>query len=690
MPRPCHLAHPEPVPDACHLCHLYIHDDRYRRKWDVELPAATPRRLALAPCRHLGPPTGETVSCRACGGRHLRTAVYACRVHGTCVLSQLEPGRGCCNGCPDRDLVAEADPLANRPTYAGAITAETAPADLATVLPGGRNGWPADWPHWGNTAAAYRLLLARWCRQQPDLPYPEGQGRAVITCAGGWRFLAGVYTQARVLRQLGWPHPIQVWYLGSREYDPCFDAVTRPLGVEWVDAVAAAERLGLPVRRWGGWEAKSLALLLAPVAEVLFLDADCYPERNPEYLFDDPRYREKGAIFWPDRGNDPHGAPLEPGQWVRYGLPPRRTPGLESGQILIDRRRCRHELEVARWLNDHSDYVYATGLYGDKDTFSIAWHAVAQAQGRLPPAQPLNQSSEPPYVIAPPTGWTDVAFRQKDLAGVPLFVHRCRDKPRLPFDPAGGGGAFGYCTSQCRGDNGMVRSPHLPLEGLVHQAVAEVVAKLRPQHLPSWEPGTDHEDTWREVALLNVYRLPERIDNWRVVDVGAHIGLFANVCLARGAAHITCVEPNPDNLRRLLANLTGYPVAVVEAAAWPEAGRLRLYRPTQPGRTNCGYVLPDGGPAADTVAVALDPLLAEAGGPAGVDLLKLDCEGAEWELLARCRLPGVRRVAGEYHLGGSHDTAELRTLLARRFNHVEVAERGDGVGSFFAWQTCWF
>ena len=236
----------------------------------------------------------------------------------------------------------------------------------------------------------------------------------------------------------------------------------------------------------------------------------------------------------------------------------------------------------------------------------------------------------------------------------------------------------------------MVRSPHLPLEGLVHQAVAEVVAKLRPQHLPSWEPGTDHEDTWREVALLNVYRLPERIDNWRVVDVGAHIGLFANVCLARGAAHITCVEPNPDNLRRLLANLTGYPVAVVEAAAWPEAGRLRLYRPTQPGRTNCGYVLPDGGPAADTVAVALDPLLAEAGGPAGVDLLKLDCEGAEWELLARCRLPGVRRVAGEYHLGGSHDTAELRTLLARRFNHVEVAERGDGVGSFFAWQTCWF
>lgn len=100
MPRPCHLAHPDPVPDSCRLCSLYVHDERYRRKWDD--PAHTlPEAAARLRCRHLGAMTGETVACQACGGLRRQVPVYACAVHGTCTPTQLNKGRGCCRICPD-------------------------------------------------------------------------------------------------------------------------------------------------------------------------------------------------------------------------------------------------------------------------------------------------------------------------------------------------------------------------------------------------------------------------------------------------------------------------------------------------------------------------------------------------------------------------------------------------------------
>lgn len=254
-------------------------------------------------------------------------------------------------------------------------------------------------------------------------------GRGIVFAAGGPRFMCGVWTSVGMLRWLKCDYPVEVWYNGDlpNEFHDHYPELFKGLGVTFRDAAAELRRLGIKRRTTlDGWPLKPLAYLLSSFQEVLGLDADCYPVLDPRPLFDDPRYRKLGAIFWPDRGNHKNGAPLEPGQWHRFGLADRRTPGIESGQILIDKAKHWHSLSVVAWLNDHHDYCYLpdgpAGLYGDKDTFAIGFHAVDEWGGA---------KTGTPYVQAPPTRWLHVAFMQHDLNGGTMFIHRCQDKPRI-------------------------------------------------------------------------------------------------------------------------------------------------------------------------------------------------------------------------------------------------------------------
>ena len=78
-----------------------------------------------------------------------------------------------------------------------------------------------------------------------------------------------------------------------------------------------------PARRLEGWELKAFDALHTPFEEVIFLDADSYPCRNPEFLFDQKDYKTRGAIFWPD-------IPIidERLKWTAFGVPD-PPPGLD-------------------------------------------------------------------------------------------------------------------------------------------------------------------------------------------------------------------------------------------------------------------------------------------------------------------------------------------------------------------------
>jgi alpha 1,3-mannosyltransferase len=53
--------------------------------------------------------------------------------------------------------------------------------------------------------------------------------------------------------------------------------------------------------RLAGWAAKPFAILVSSFREVIFIDADSLFFKNPEVLFDDPDYKDTGALFFRDR-----------------------------------------------------------------------------------------------------------------------------------------------------------------------------------------------------------------------------------------------------------------------------------------------------------------------------------------------------------------------------------------------------
>jgi FkbM family methyltransferase len=138
-----------------------------------------------------------------------------------------------------------------------------------------------------------------------------------------------------------------------------------------------------------------------------------------------------------------------------------------------------------------------------------------------------------------------------------------------------------------------------------------------------------------------------------VVDVGAHVGLFA-YSVAKRAKMVVAIECEPKNLEQLHSNLRNFRnVLVVGKALWNCKGRLPLYV----GAWSGGHSLirdPTSAPWNREIMVdadTLDNVLRDLR-IAEVDFVKMDIEGAEIEALegASETLKKISRiVVASYH-----------------------------------------
>jgi hypothetical protein len=230
-------------------------------------------------------------------------------------------------------------------------------------------------------------------------------GRGIVTCAGGERLFTCVYVLVRVLREtLNCTLPIQIWHFGGEELSPVMRCLLRPFDVELVDAASFLTDFPADIRN--GWQLKSYAMLHSHFEEVLFLDADQVPVREPAVLFDLPQYLETGAVFWPDITDLSPENPI----WELVGLTPQACPAWESGQILLDKRRHVTSLRIALFLSEQANLVYRM-VYGD-DTFLAAW-SFTGARAAVVPHRPFVD---------------DRLLIQRDFNGAPLFQHRTGSK----------------------------------------------------------------------------------------------------------------------------------------------------------------------------------------------------------------------------------------------------------------------
>jgi putative mannosyltransferase len=440
---------------------------------------------------------------------------------------------------------------------------DTPVGTLRHLLPLPPRPQPDGWWTWPNVREAQRRLAAEVAAAPP--PPHDFAGRGVVVVGGG-RYAASAYVTVRVLRRVGCELPVQVWHLAG-EMD---EAMRRLLLAEGATPVNADEvRRERPFRFldghwWKGWQLKPYAIAHCPFREVLLLDADCYPARDPTFLFDGPQYRACGAVFWPDLTASAGSLTAE---MIRtFGIDPDGLGPIESGQLLIDKGRCWPELALALHYNAQADFTYRI-IHGDKDTFPLAWRRRGRAYATLWPT----------------ADWDVHTVLHYDGDGRVLFQHRVQDKFKLTPTP--------FLSSYQQSPATNRRHPRLAHEDFCFGVLEELRRKWRcwwHELAARWrpgDPGRPAEEARRHYQVK--YDVAARLRPARVAGIGVRAGCsaFAFLSACPDAAYVGVVPDGraaPD-----CALLDGFDATFLHG----DAGRTAEL----PGRFDLAHVDGDGG-----------------------------------------------------------------------------------------------
>jgi len=173
-----------------------------------------------------------------------------------------------------------------------------------------------------------------------------------------------------------------------------------------------------------------------------------------------------------------------------------------------------------------------------------------------------------------------------------------------------------------------------------------------------------------------------------VLDIGANIGIAAlHLASVFPNARVFAFEPVADNLKLLRRNTrTVQRIATIEAALGAADGDRLLYSSIVP--TNFGgFSLYEPGSdvrSSRTVRVRSAQRMVDHLGIGGAEVIKLDTEGAEWEILTALSpefLGSTQLIFGELH--GERD-GELLGFLSDRFDVRTQPQVGGRRSNFCA------
>ncbi|KAG6966089.1 hypothetical protein JG687_00005034 [Phytophthora cactorum] len=131
-------------------------------------------------------------------------------------------------------------------------------------------------------------------------------------------------------------------------------------------------------RRAFRFAAKVYAVYNSAFDQVLFLDADNVPVRDPTFLFESEEFVRTGSVFWPDFWHPQFTIFHIMADSLLWQLLDMKYVNMfeqESGQLLIDRRRHTATMELVNFYTFHnpSHFDQLKLVYGDKDLFRYAW-----------------------------------------------------------------------------------------------------------------------------------------------------------------------------------------------------------------------------------------------------------------------------------------------------------------------------
>jgi len=197
----------------------------------------------------------------------------------------------------------------------------------------------------------------------------------------------------------------------------------------------------------------------------------------------------------------------------------------------------------------------------------------------------------------------------------------------------------------------------------------------------SYPPEHGAQSDFFACFIRNDYGLQHRLPELQtILDIGANVGFFS--IAARGhypKATIHAYEPNPRVLPFLESNTSALGVRVYPEAVGSRSGFVSML---DSGSSNQARTSETG--EGNIAQIALDTAIERLGG--SVDLLKLDCEGAEWELFQASRAwKHIRNLRMEYHLFHGESVAQVEQTL-RGLGFEPIHWQND-VGFGIVWAT---
>lgn len=106
---------------------------------------------------------------------------------------------------------------------------------------------------------------------------------------------------------------------------------------------------------WKHFPYKPAAIVSSTFREVLFLDCDSYVVRDPTALFDDPMYKEFGALFYPDA----YRTRQNPYLWgLLNSACAIEEYEFDSSMILVNKEQSWKGIFMSKLINDKTEFFY--------------------------------------------------------------------------------------------------------------------------------------------------------------------------------------------------------------------------------------------------------------------------------------------------------------------------------------------
>jgi FkbM family methyltransferase len=172
-----------------------------------------------------------------------------------------------------------------------------------------------------------------------------------------------------------------------------------------------------------------------------------------------------------------------------------------------------------------------------------------------------------------------------------------------------------------------------------------------------------------------------------VVDIGAHRGVFVGYAAKKTKEEIIAVEPHYENfkiLEKFIRENQLTNVRAMNCALGATNGTTKLYLSESSRHSVTGFDQATGQGLTEHIVVPSISLEALLSSFAHIGFLKMDCEGAEYEILEKTSestLDKIKKLSMEIHNIDNKQTFDnLFTKLRSSFNVVDFQKKSKTIG----------